>query len=126
VQRGIKTTWYYWQTPHFPHYRTGTPYENYCDTITSTGTPILYFATDVKIYPNPVQDMMKIEVLGLQSWRTGTFRLFDSMGRLVQEHQLIADSGALEINTLSLPKGIYAWSVYLEGFGVQRGKVIKP
>ncbi len=126
VQRGIKTTWYYWQTPHFPHYRTGTPYENYCDTITSTGTPILYFAPNVKVYPNPVQDMLQIEVLGLQSWRTGTFRLFDSMGRLIQEHQLFADSGALEINTLSLPKGIYAWSVYLEGFGVQSGEVIKP
>ncbi len=125
VQRAIKTTWYYWQTPHFPHYRTGTPYENYCDTITSTGTPILYFAPNVKVYPNPVQEIMKIEVLGLQSWRTGTFRLFDSMGRLVQEHQLKADSGELAINTLSLPKGIYAWSVYLEGFGVQSGKVVK-
>jgi hypothetical protein len=47
------------------------------------------------------------------------------MGRLVQEHQLTADSGELAINTLSLPKGIYAWSVYLEGFGVQSGKVVK-
>ena len=69
--------------------------------------------------------MMKIEVLGLQSWRKGTFRLFDSMGRLVQEHPLTADSGELAINTLSLPRGIYAWSVYLEECGVQCGKVVK-
>ncbi len=125
-QRAIKTTWMYSSTPNFPNFRAGTPYENYCDTITSTGTPILYFAPNVKVYPNPVQEMMQIEVLGLQSWRTGTFKLFDSMGRLVQAHALTADAGPLEINTLSLPKGIYAWSVYLEGFGVQSGKVIKP
>lgn len=126
IQRGIQLpTWNNGTLPNFPNFRVGTPYENYCDTITSTGTPILYFAPNVKVYPNPVQEMMKIEVLGLQSWRTGTFRLFDSMGRLVQEHQLTADSGELAINTLALPKGIYAWSVYLEGFGMQSGKVVK-
>lgn len=124
VQRAILTTWYYWQAPHFPHYRTGTPYENYCDTITATGSPIIYFAPNVKVYPNPAQDFLKIEVLGLQSWKSGVFKMIDPLGRIVQEHQLIANGGVLEINSSTLPNGIYAWSVYLDGFGVQSGKVI--
>lgn len=125
IQRGIQlSTWNNGTFPNFPNYRVGTPYENYCDTISATGTPIIYFAPNVKVYPNPAQDIIKIEVLGLQSWKSGVFKMIDPLGRIVQEHQLIANGGALEINTSTLPNGIYAWSVYLDGFGVQCGKVI--
>ncbi|MBB6372173.1 T9SS type A sorting domain-containing protein [Chryseobacterium shigense] len=58
-------------------------------------------ATDINVYPNPVKSG---ENLNVKSKEEGTYTLFSAQGQLVKSGKF---SGNAEINTASLPTGVY-------------------
>lgn len=64
-------------------------------------TDVATAANDVKIYPNPVKAG---ENLNIQSTEDGTYTVFSAQGQLVKNGKF---TGNAEINTSSLPTGVY-------------------
>ena len=124
VQRAIVTKSLNSETPKFPHFRTGTPMENFCDTLTTDSKPIIYFTPEVLVYPNPATDNLKIEILGLQTWDWGVFRMFDTTGKEIWRKNLRSEEEIERIDITNFPSGLYEWTVTLDHFGVKSGKVI--
>ncbi|WP_223606546.1 T9SS type A sorting domain-containing protein [Chryseobacterium sp. OSA05B] len=58
-------------------------------------------ANDIKVYPNPVKSG---ENLNIRSEEAGVYTLFSAQGQLIRSDKF---SGNAEINTASLPAGIY-------------------
>lgn len=58
-------------------------------------------ASDISVYPNPVKSG---ENLNVKSGEAGTYTLFSAQGQLIKSDKF---SGNAEINTASLPAGIY-------------------
>ncbi|MDQ0067914.1 T9SS type A sorting domain-containing protein [Chryseobacterium lathyri] len=58
-------------------------------------------ANDIRVYPNPVKSG---ENLNVKSGEEGTYTLFSAQGQLIKSGKF---SGNAEINTASLPAGIY-------------------
>jgi Pregnancy-associated plasma protein-A len=70
----------------------------------------------LKIYPNPVSDMLRIEYP--MSNLGGNLRMFDIQGRLRHEMPLPARGGLAEISVGGLPNGLYVAQWFFNG---QRG-----
>lgn len=61
IQRGVKLSrWNTRTMPYYPNYRLGTPYENQCDTLTSTSFMPIVRRGEAIVYPNPVRDKINI------------------------------------------------------------------
>ena len=61
IQRGVKLSrWNSGTMPYYPNYRLGTPYENQCDTLTSTSFMPIVRRGEAIVYPNPVRDKINI------------------------------------------------------------------
>jgi len=66
-----------------------------------TGSDVTSTASDINVYPNPVKSG---ENLNVKSREDGTYTLFSAQGQLVKSGKF---SGNAEINTASLPAGVY-------------------
>jgi len=66
-----------------------------------TDSDVTSVATDISVYPNPVKSG---ENLNVKSGEAGTYTLFSAQGQLIKSGQF---SGNAEINTASLPAGVY-------------------
>ncbi len=65
----------------------------------------------VKMYPNPVEDMLRLESLSMTS-QDVQFRLYDVSGRLVfQSAERMAASQQIQLNLSKLPAGIYSYQL---------------
>ncbi|MFN0215214.1 MAG: PKD domain-containing protein [Saprospiraceae bacterium] len=76
----------------------------------------------ISVSPNPFRSHLSVTVSSSQV-NSGFFRLFDQMGRLVCTQRLAF--GITEIETESLPPGMYFWSMEARGERVKSGKAIK-
>ena len=75
---------------------------------------------DLKTYPNPVTDIINIELLEKVS---GTINIYNTFGRLLVSEN-VESSGQLQMGVSSLPKGVYF--IKIEGSSnFQTGKFIK-
>jgi len=99
---------------HFVTY----PCDSTWSTINATNAP----SDDLKIQvsPNPFQERMQITVQPLQS--PHRFLLFNQMGVLVFRKDFKA---SFDIETASLPSGMYHWTVEQEGRMLGRGSGVK-
>lgn len=94
-----------------------------CDTIYSTISATQYpeEETGITVSPNPFHE--QFVVISDSQQLQFSFWLFDSTGRLIRRDQNIV--GNLEVNTESLPSGIYFWRLEM-GVGEHRsGKCLK-
>ncbi|MBL1219406.1 T9SS type A sorting domain-containing protein [Chryseobacterium sp. L7] len=66
-----------------------------------TGSEVATVANDIKVYPNPVKSG---ENLNVKSEESGTYSLFSAQGQMIRTDKF---SGNAQINTASLPTGIY-------------------
>jgi len=66
-----------------------------------TGADVTSTANDINVYPNPVKSG---ENLNVKSAEAGTYTVFSAQGQLIKSDKF---SGNAEINTASLPAGIY-------------------
>lgn len=86
------------------------------------GINSLLNATDVKIYPNPAGDELKVK-LGRLPDATITLRLESMDGRLITEKELIGDETALPVSDLA--HGVYLLTLTGSHTGISTWKVIK-
>jgi len=85
-----------------------------------TGTAALDTTSDFILYPNPVRDMLYIQINpALQS--SSELKIFDSYGRLIRHTKLSGYSHALELRNLN--KGLYYVNI-LNGHSVFIDKLV--
>ncbi len=122
--------------PNFPNYCLGALEGSPCDTL---GLPYNYCKTDsivsvqdvlesemgnLTIYPNPTHSMATVQIPG-----PGRLALYDLQGRLLRQESIAAhqmDSPTaheLQINTNTLPGGMYMLVFYSDYGYVYRGKL---
>lgn len=66
-----------------------------------TASEVASVADDIKVYPNPVKSG---DNLNVKSQESGTYSLFSAQGQMIRTDKF---SGNAQINTASLPAGIY-------------------
>ena len=73
-----------------------------------TGLEVIAVASDMelKVYPNPVEDVLYIEVLGNIN-TDNSINVLDITGKQVDGYELTYSSGKLQINVASLASGAY-------------------
>jgi len=86
--------------------------------ISTTHNPILQ--SQIMVLPNPFQERLTVSSPQLDS---GIFHLYDQMGRLVYEKPLAF--GSTDIDTDTLPPGMYFWEVAGKAGRAKAGKIIK-
>ncbi len=74
----------------------------------------------VRVYPNPVHDILYIVIENFQAVHPFTFRLYDAQGKVV-----ITQEDVLQVTTKDLPGGIYFWEFSVKNRETVRGKVVK-
>ena len=77
---------------------------------------------DIRIYPNPVESNLKIEILNYNDQSTSSIRLYDQSGRLVYTLNNVTTMNT--INFSEYPAGIYIIDICIETEKVQ-WKIIK-
>jgi len=60
----------------------------------------------VKVFPNPVQDLLTLEVQN-QTWKLTDYTIFDVQGKLMTSGQIDLSNSVGNISTSSLPIGMY-------------------
>ena len=79
--------------------------------------------TDIKIYPNPVIDFLKLD-FSKTDFKNLTFSLYSSSGVLVLKEIITGMSKTNTINLERLPEGIYNYSITEDTRLVKTGKLI--
>jgi hypothetical protein len=75
-----------------------------CDTVYTLGTSDLTGTSQIKISPNPFQNL--ISITGLRGWEN-EISIYDLIGNLVYRSRI----GNQELNLDNLAKGIYVFSI---------------
>ena len=78
--------------------------------------------SQIRIYPNPISNQFNIELKGIDySWK-----LMDTYGRMVNESTISESQESVEIDSSSLPSGMYILEVYTAGGASYKKRIIKP
>ncbi|MFN0016124.1 MAG: PKD domain-containing protein [Saprospiraceae bacterium] len=97
--------------------------DTHCKTlylgVTAQDNPVLQ--AQVRVWPNPFHDRFTVALSA--NLRNPALRLHDAAGRLVLEQRLVL--GVNEIETGTLPPGLYIWEVTAGGERVKAGKIAK-
>ncbi len=108
VQRGIQLpfTSSLSNMPNFPRFRVDE--EDKCDpTITSIFGDDVYYRRDMTVYPNPVRDILNVEI---PEGKKGRLVVFDMQGQLVYDDRCPDDKcrGLIQIDLSQLAVGTYS------------------
>lgn len=101
--------------PNMPNYNLGPVV---MDTCTSVGINETNIHTELKVYPNPVQNILHIEISS-QKQQIENIQIIDINGRI------IFNSYQSTINTSELSQGIYFYQVEMSDGELVRGKFVK-
>jgi hypothetical protein len=95
--------------PNMVHFRMGALAGSGCDTI-ATGVPPAAADKRVRVYPNPANDVVAIDLLSYSQYHPQQqFYLYDIQGRLVKQVALPYLSAQLRVG--DLPTGTYQWQL---------------
>ena len=90
--------------PYYPRFRVDE--EDKCDpTITSIFGDHVYYRRDMTVYPNPVRDILNVEI---PEGKKGRLVVFDMMGRLVWSGKYDGYSGEVRVDLSQLAIGTYS------------------
>ena len=93
-----------------------------CTQLITTSAPENNPLFPQKTYPNPTAGLVKIE-FPAEIRQPKTLRIFDTTGRLVQQHQIAAEQKAIQV---TLPaKGLYLFLTEIQGQTVFSQKIIR-
>ena len=93
------------------------PYEIY-----SLATNENTIQSKIMVYPNPVKDFLIIDFNSDKLVKSG-YQLFDGTGRMISKGEL--KNLQTEINTSTLPAGMYILNISRAGINVKSFKIIK-
>ncbi len=102
--------------PHFPHYRLGAEVGSDCDTLVSYQSA--GNSEQLKVYPNPAQDLLHIEV---QENVPIQYQVSNVVGQVLLKGTMLAKK---EISLDVFPTGLYYLLLYKEGILFQSQKII--
>jgi hypothetical protein len=94
--------------PTFPNYRLGTPYENWCDSLTSSSDPPLRSAAPGRwlLWPNPAVDQISLahteDLRDMQA-----LEIYDQMGRQVLQRHFSPVRPTYRLDVTTLSAGLY-------------------
>ena len=77
---------------------------------------------DIKVYPNPVSDIIRVIIPELLPPNNLSITIYDTLGRLVKKHN-IEDRTTL-INVQELPRGLYHYTVQNASYQLNSGELI--
>ncbi|MCB9048206.1 MAG: PKD domain-containing protein [Lewinellaceae bacterium] len=106
--------------------------DTFCDTVrfvVSGSLPVDDSVAAVRVFPNPVSDMVTLSAQGLPAGvREVELVLYDALGREVLRQSVPINNGGIlhRLDLTSIPSGVYFWSLRAasgEGLGV--GRVVK-
>jgi hypothetical protein len=122
-----------WGVPNFPYFRLGAdgaPYSP-CDSTIAFPLPIIadddvaFSTLKTAIYPNPVaQGTVNIDFFDMPDFKTGHWQLFNITGQQVAQFDLLQGHQEYNFDLGDLVKGLYFYSVKLDGGLAQSGKLI--
>ncbi|MBI2270001.1 MAG: immune inhibitor A [Bacteroidetes bacterium] len=69
----------------------------------------------VQIYPNPVNESAKVNFMLPQNVAAANLVLYDALGRMVDDKQLLADQSGVTISTQRLSPGVYYYQLVAGG-----------
>jgi hypothetical protein len=97
-----------WAIPFFPNYRLGAQKGSLCDTLT-TPTQEISQIGQLKIYPNPASNILKIDMTldDYGALEKCQLRVVDIVGRVHQRHLLSNFASIKEISVATLENGLY-------------------
>lgn len=101
-----------------PHWRTATPYEDWCDTVrytTATTNPNTLFKDHWMVYPNPARDELSITYTQ-EPVRISSLSLYDQQGKLILRNEGNNISGITRINISGISSGMYFLHIYPENY----------
>ncbi|NJC26702.1 T9SS type A sorting domain-containing protein [Neolewinella antarctica] len=98
----------------------GTP--NLCEANGTTSTNLLTQGVRMTLFPNPVADIVTIEIEGLRTNET-TFQVFDGRGRMVLDQRQSVGNGRTRLDLGDLTPGAYSIRV-LNGAGFAARRII--
>ena len=106
VQQGVKLPYPIASMPNFPRFRVDE--DDKCDpTITSIFGDDVYYRRDMAVYPNPVRDILTVEI---PEGKKGRLVVFDMMGRMVYDDKCPDDKcrGLIQVDLSQLAVGTYS------------------
>jgi hypothetical protein len=115
-----------WAIPFFPNYRLGAQKGSPCDTLT-TPTQEINQIGQLKIYPNPATDILKIDMTldDYSALERCQLRVVDIVGKVHQTHTLSNFASIKEISVANLANGLYfVQLVDKQGFLIANSKVV--
>ncbi len=107
---------------NWPNYRLGTPWENWCDSLSLT-VDQWPDKQQLTIQPNPAADYLRISL----RYPAGTdlqVAMLDIYGRQVMQGILQNQDRFLEFSTQQLPPGIYFCTLWMDGRLLETRKVL--
>ncbi len=123
VQRGINLPRFNDGTiPHFPNYRLDTEFP-LCTPSPVSATEDLEPLFPINVYPNPASEQVNI-VFGYPLFSEGDLLLFDNLGRSVYSQSLAVNEREHSIDVSGLARGMYFYSIWVEGEILQTGKLV--
>ncbi len=78
-------------------------------------------ASQIRVYPNPVQDQLFIEINGSNSYTQSTFSLFDLTGKMLLTKNI--DSGLNYVELNKIASGLYFYSISSGQLQLKTGKL---
>ncbi len=87
--------------------------------VSALENPLLH--TVIEVFPNPFLEVLRVS-MGANLSRP-KFRLYDQYGLLLREE--VIGLGINEIQTATLPQGLYFWELLSDGAQAKSGKVVK-
>jgi hypothetical protein len=85
-------------------------------TASAVGLEKLKILNDkLKIYPNPAKDVLVLEAL--ESPTTYQCRIYNSIGYLIREEEIMFKDNAVKLNVSELESGVYSFQLKNEGAG---------
>ena len=112
--------------PTFPNYRLGTPYENWCDSLTSSSDPPVRSAAPGRwlLWPNPAIDQVSLahteDFQDIQA-----LEIYDQMGRQVLERRFRQLRPTYQLDISALSAGLYYVRMITSEGETQTVKLVK-
>lgn len=85
--------------------------QNNTGGMTTTITKAETNQTEMLVYPNPVEDFLNLQIIGLSS-ETVSFQVYDAVGKLVLQHNSIGTNNLHRLQVKQLQQGNY----FIQGY----------
>ena len=107
----------------FTNYRLDVLEGSPCDTILTTSIAAPNRPTSIYVYPNPASEYTHLQI-EVQDYQNGEWQIYNSLGQLMTSLPLSPTKEHYQLSVDQWSKGIYFYSVVINGAEIKSGKLI--